>query len=132
MNKSEINNLRELIKNKRDVFEDLYIISQKNFFNKGNKNLLVSAIDLIVTVSQKMAIYNDLPNNVDFALYDEIVNLSEQELDDIANESYTCGAISIIRYVVAQMFIKKEINSAEKLKESIPRLIIITKLKSKF
>lgn len=122
MNKSEINNLRELIKNKRDVFEDLYIISQKNFFNKGNKNLLVSAIDLIVTVSQKMAIYNDLPNNVDFALYDEIVNLSEQELDDIANESYTCGAISIIRYVVAQMFIKKEINSAEKLKESIEQL----------
>lgn len=124
MNKSEVNNLRELIKNKRDVFEDLYIISQKDSFNKGNKNLLVSAIDLIVTTSQKMAIYNDLPNNVDFALYDEIVNLSKQELDDIANESYTCGAISIIRYVIAQMFIKREINSAEKLKESIEQLKI--------
>lgn len=69
-----------------------------------------------------MNLYNSEVQGIDINLFDEIINLSQNELYRIANESYTDGAISIIRYVIAQMFIKQEVSSAQDLKDKIEQL----------
>ena len=116
--------LRNQVNRKRLKFTEL-----KNRFDneseyKGNFTdvLLVSAIDLIVTTSKKMSLYNSKVQGIDVNLFNEIINLNQNELHKIANESYMDGAISIIRYVIAQMFIKQEVSSAQDLKDKIEQL----------
>ena len=116
--------LRNQVNRKRLKFTEL-----KNRFDneseyKGNFTdvLLVSAIDLIATTSKKMSLYNSKVQGIDVNLFNEIINLNQNELHKIANESYMDGAISIIRYVIAQMFIKQEVSSAQDLKDKIEQL----------
>lgn len=116
--------LRNQINRKRLKFEEL-----KNRFDNNPEDkesvsdlLLVSAIDLIITTSKKMSLYNPEVQGIDVNLFDEIINLNQDELHKIADESYMDGAISIIRYVIAQMFIKQEVSSAQDLKDKIEQL----------
>ena len=121
MDDKNIVKYRKLIENKRVEFETLY----NNFSNNNTndkKQILVAAFDLIITTSKKMSFYSPNSNDVDDILFDEIKSLSYDDLINIANESYTIGAISIIRYVIAKKFINNEINSAIDLKECIEQI----------
>ena len=116
--------LRNQINRKRLKFEEL-----KNRFDNNPEDkesvsdlLLVSAIDLIITTSKKMSLYNPEVQGIDVNLFNEIINLNQDELHKIADGSYMDGAISIIRYVIAQMFIKQEVSSAQDLKDKIEQL----------
>lgn len=116
--------LRDQINRKRLEFTELKNRLDNDLESKENTSdlLLVSAIDLIITTSKKMGLYSSEVQGIDINLFDEIINLSQNELYKIANESYTVGAISIIRYVIAQMFIKQEVSSAQDLKDKIEQL----------
>lgn len=123
MDNKNIVEYRKLIENKRVEFEALYNNFSNSTINTNDKKqILVVALDLMITTSKKMSFYSANSNDVDDILYDEIKSLSYDELINIANESYTIGAISIIRYVIAQKFIKNEINSAYDLKKSIEQI----------
>lgn len=119
-----ITELRTSIEDKRIKFDELYFSNSEIPLNYANtqKLLLPYAIDLVVTISNKMARYSVEPNSVDINLFDEIKNLTTDELKNIANESCTPGAISIIRCVIAQMFINNEIQSAQELTDTIEKL----------
>ncbi len=116
--------LRNQVNRKRLKFTELKNRFDNDLESKESLSdlLLVSAIDLIITTSKKMNLYNSEVQGIDINLFDEIINLSQNELYRIANESYTDGAISIIRYVIAQMFIKQEVSSAQDLKDKIEQL----------
>ena len=120
MKYNTISSLRDIVEEKRLDFEELYKNTLADYHN--NALLLIRAIDLIVVTSKKMACYEASQDAIDQNLYAEINSLSESELKKIADEVYTEGAISIIRYVIVQMFIKKEISSAENLKDKIKEL----------
>ena len=120
MKYNTISSLRDIVEEKRLDFEELYKNTLSDYHN--NALLLIRAIDLIVVTSKKMACYEASQDAIDQNLYAEINSLSESELKKIADEVYTEGAISIIRYVIVQMFIKKEISSAENLKDKIKEL----------
>lgn len=109
---------RQLIETKRLRFEDIY----SNSNSKQNNSLLTASLDLIITTAMKMSFYSIEPTMVDYAIFEEIKNLSNEELRDIADESFTLGAISIIRYVIAQMFIENKIDTADKLKNTVEEL----------
>ena len=124
MDKKNIVEYRKLLETKRIEFEGLYnnFSNSINYTNNSSKRILITAIDLIITTSKKMSFYCSNPNDIDYILFDEIKSLSYEELSNIANESYAIGAISIIRYVIAQKFINNEINSAIELKDSIEQI----------
>lgn len=123
MDNKNIVEYRKLVEIKRLEFEKLYnfFINSTNYTN-SKRNILIAAIDLMITTSKKMSLYSANSNDIDNILFEEIKSLSLDELINIANESYTIGAISIIRYVIAQKFIKNEINSAIELKDSIEQI----------
>jgi len=123
MDNKNIVEYRKLVEIKRLEFEKLYniFINSTNYTN-SKRNILIVAIDLMITTSKKMSFYCCNPNDIDYILFDEIKSLSYEELSNIANESYAIGAISIIRYVIAQKFINNEINSAIELKDSIEQI----------
>mgnify|MGYP004574559117 CR=1 FL=1 len=124
MEELEIVNLRNQIERKRVKFIEIYNQFTKIISSSDNITdlLLSSAIDLIVMTSKKMGLYNSDAQNSDINLYDEIINLNNGELYKIAEEAYMDGAISIIRYVIAQMFIRQEIASAQELQNKIEQL----------
>ena len=100
MSYDDINDLRKLIKKKQEQFQKLfssYMLENLGINNNPSNELLVTAIDLILTVSKKMKMYKDKVEDVDENLYTEIKNLSNDELSQIALEAYMPGAISIIR-----------------------------------
>lgn len=123
MDNKNIVEYRKLLETKRIEFETLYnkFINSTNYTN-SRKSILIVALDLIITTSKKMSFYCANFEDIDHILYDEIKSLSYDELIDIANESYTIGAISIIRYVIAQKFINNKINSAIELKECVEQI----------
>ena len=120
--------LRKLLNTKCTHFEIL--LAEKEMLGKddsaaivnNSNNLLIAAIDTLITASLKMSRYKNEQNAADEELYNEIADFSKEEFDQLAEEVYYTGPVSILRYVIAKKFAKGEIKSVWNMQRTIALL----------